>query len=174
MPEFKIVYQIDKNTGEYIGEAYAYKNPMFEKDGIEYNIPASCYMDAPLVNKDGFSQIRKDDKWQYIEDNRGEIYSIFDCSSKIHNELGILPEGYVKLKPEPFQKWDGKKWVDDVDAKKEFDKQINNNQIISELNDIDLKSIRSLREWLIGQPDAPKFIKDYENQAAEKRAKIIK
>lgn len=174
MSEFKTVYQIDKNTGEYIGEAYAYKNPMFEKDGIEFNIPAGCFEDAPGIKKEGFSQIRKDDKWEYIEDHRGEIYSIVDGSMKHHNELGILPEGYVKLKPEPFQKWNGKEWIDDIESKKEFEKQQNNNKIISELNEIDLKSIRSLREWLIGQPDAPKFIKDYEIQAAEKRAKFIK
>lgn len=174
MSEFKTVYQTNVTTGEYIGEAYAHKNPMFEKDGIEFNIPAGCYEDAPGIKKEGFSQIRKDDKWQYVEDHRGEIYSIFDGVPKIQSELGILPEGYVKLKPGQIQKWDGKKWIDDVEAKKEFEKQNNNNKIMSELNEIDLKSIRSLREWLINQPRAPEFIKNYENQAEEKRAKIIK
>ena len=87
MSEFKTVYQTNVTTGEYIGEAYAYKNPMFAKDGIEFNMPAGCYEDAPGINKEGFSQIRKDDKWQYIEDNRGDIYSISDGSQKTQTEL---------------------------------------------------------------------------------------
>ena len=174
MSDFKIVYQADKKTGEYIGEAIAHKNPMFHVDGIEYNIPAGCYEDAPLLPKEGFAQIRKDEKWQYIEDNRGEIYSVTDGSLKFQTELGILPNGYTRLKPGPFQKWDVSKWVDDPEAKAEFEKQENNYKVISELQEIDLKSIRSLREWLIQQPGAPEFIKNYESQAAEKRAKILK
>ena len=42
----------------------------------------------------------------------------------------------------------------------------------AELADIDLKSIRSIREWLVTQPTAPQFIKDYEAQAKVARAKI--
>lgn len=174
MSEFKIVYQTDKNTGEYTGETIAHKNPMFHADGIEYNIPAGCYEDAPLVKKEGYSQIRKNEKWEYIEDNRGKIFSIINGSEDVYSELGPIPEGYTKIKPEPFQKWNGKKWIDDVNAKTEFEKQINNNKIISELQDIDLKSIRSLREWLNQQPGAPEFIKNYEVQAGKKRAEIIK
>jgi uncharacterized membrane protein YbaN (DUF454 family) len=36
-----------------------------------------------------------------------------------------------------------------------------------------MKSIRALREWLAGQPDAPQFIKDYEEQAAIERKKLL-
>ena len=39
---------------------------------------------------------------------------------------------------------------------------------------IDLKSIRSLREWLAAQPDAPQFIKDHETAAIAERAKLPK
>lgn len=174
MSEFKVVYQTDKNTGEYTGETLAHKNPMRHVDGVEYNIPAGCYEDVPRIKKEGFSQIRKENKWEYIEDHRGEIFSIHDGFGKYHSELGPLPEGYTKLKPGDFQKWDGKKWVDDAEAKKEFNRQINNNTIIFDLQEIDLKSIRSLREWLVQQPGAPEFIKNYESQAYKKRSEIIK
>lgn len=52
--------------------------------------------------------------------------------------------------------------------------EIYNQPIKSNLNDIDIKSIRSLREWLVKQPDCPEFIKTYENQATAKRSELKK
>lgn len=47
------------------------------------------------------------------------------------------------------------------------------NEIVkAELQGIDIKSIRSIREWIAKQPDAPEFIKQYESEAIEKRAKL--
>jgi hypothetical protein len=40
------------------------------------------------------------------------------------------------------------------------------------LAEIDLKSIRSLREWVAKQPDAPEFIKTYEAEAVTERSKL--
>jgi hypothetical protein len=51
---------------------------------------------------------------------------------------------------------------------------IYNQPVKYELNDIDIKSIRSLREWLVKQPDCPEFIKTYENQATAKRSELKK
>jgi hypothetical protein len=42
------------------------------------------------------------------------------------------------------------------------------------LAEIDLKSIRSIREWIAKQTDAPQYLKDYEAQAIEARAKLGK
>ena len=47
-----------------------------------------------------------------------------------------------------------------------------NAQIKAELQDIDIKSIRSIREWIAKQPDAPEFIKQYESEAENKRKNI--
>lgn len=52
--------------------------------------------------------------------------------------------------------------------------EIYNQPIKSNLNDIDIKSIRSLREWLVQQPDCPEFLKTYENEAKAKRAELKK
>jgi len=41
--------------------------------------------------------------------------------------------------------------------------------IDAELKAIDLASIRSLREYVASQPDAPQFLKDRENEAITKR-----
>lgn len=49
-----------------------------------------------------------------------------------------------------------------------------NQPVKSELELIDIKSVRSIREWLIKQPDCPEFIKTYENQATAKRSELKK
>jgi hypothetical protein len=45
-------------------------------------------------------------------------------------------------------------------------------QARKKLSEIDLKSIRSIREWVAKQADAPQFIKDFESQATIERAKL--
>jgi len=47
-------------------------------------------------------------------------------------------------------------------------------EAMQNLAGIDLKSIRSLREWVAKQPDAPEFATDYEAQAIAERAKLQK
>ena len=44
----------------------------------------------------------------------------------------------------------------------------------AKLREIDLKSIRSIREWIAKQTDAPQYLKDYEAKAIEARAKLGK
>jgi hypothetical protein len=47
-------------------------------------------------------------------------------------------------------------------------------EILTRLKEIDLKSIRSMREWMVAQPGAPTFIKDFEIEAADERAELKK
>jgi len=42
------------------------------------------------------------------------------------------------------------------------------------LKDLDLKSIRSIREYIAAKENAPKFLKDYETQAIDERVKMKK
>jgi hypothetical protein len=49
-----------------------------------------------------------------------------------------------------------------------------NAPVLAALAAIDLKSIRSLRECLAAQPDAPQWIKDYEDAAIAQRSKLLK
>ncbi len=53
-------------------------------------------------------------------------------------------------------------------------KEQENAQIKAELSEIDIKSIRSIREYISKQSDAPEYLKQYENEATEKRLKIKK
>jgi len=49
-----------------------------------------------------------------------------------------------------------------------------NDEIKAKLAEIDLKSIRALREWIAQQPGAPQFAIEYEAQAISERAKLQK
>ena len=42
------------------------------------------------------------------------------------------------------------------------------------LAEIDIKSIRAIREYIASKPDAPQFTKDLEAQAQAERAKLKK
>lgn len=44
--------------------------------------------------------------------------------------------------------------------------------IKQKLNDIDLKSVRSMREYISSKSDAPQFIKDHEAEAKAERDKL--
>lgn len=52
--------------------------------------------------------------------------------------------------------------------------EIINQPLKAELYDIDIRSIRSLREWLVKQVDCPEFLKTYENQAVTRRGELKK
>ena len=87
------------------------------------------------------------------------------------------PEDATTVVPNSlFDKWDGEKWITDTTAKKAADDEA----VKAKLADIDLKSIRSIREWLAKQPDCPKWIengkevslKDIDDQAATERGKL--
>jgi len=83
---------------------------------------------------------------------------------------GIKPH---ELETRPIPKYEELVEIWPVIQKEEAD-AAHNEAIKASLSEIDLKSIRSLREWLAQQETAPQWIKDYEAQASELRDKIIK
>ena len=103
---------------------------------------------------------------------------ILDCLQKIHPNWkgavwgnsyeGIKPHA-LETRPIPSREeleavWPG------VQAEMEKDRAVADAKAL--LNEIDLKSIRSIREWIALQPDAPLFVKEYENQAIYARTKL--
>lgn len=59
-----------------------------------------------------------------------------------------------------------KKW------KQKRQNNFDNTPIKRELERSDIESIRSLREWLCQQPDAPKWLKEHEEKAKKVRKKL--
>lgn len=55
----------------------------------------------------------------------------------------------------------------------EREAKIANAPIKARLAEIDLQSIRSIREWIITQPDAPERLTEYEYEAVMERRKLV-
>ena len=80
-----------------------------------------------------------------------------------------LADRSVPQRPSPDHIFVDGAWVEDVEkvaAKQSVEAK-------AKLAEIDLKSIRSIREWLATQPDCPKFLSEHENLAVAERAKLI-
>ena len=74
------------------------------------------------------------------------------------------------------------KFIDDADLPALIESSKTPEQKLAELNapvkaklkEVDLKSIRSIREWISKQVAAPKILTDYEAEAISERAKLAK
>ena len=104
------VYKYDEITKEYTGVETAQLDPLESKvQGKEvYLLPANATFTAPLVVKEGYTQVFKDGVWNYVEDNRGKEYWLpedeYGTPARIMNELGEFPEGAIFEAPEkPFE-----------------------------------------------------------------------
>ena len=171
----KQVYQIDPITREYVGIAIAYDNPMMKLDGFPFNIPGSCIEEEPPSPRDGFAIVREGNVWTYVADNRGKIvYSTTDKTPKLVTDLGSIPDGFTLLEPGCFDVWSKTKWKEDSDAATAAKKEENNATIKAALQDNDIQTVRSLREWIAAQPNAPQTAKDYEKRAQELRKNLLK
>jgi len=171
----KQVFQIDPATREYVGTAIAHDNPMAKLDGIPFNIPGSCVEEEPPAPRDGFAIVREGNVWTYVADNRGKVaYSTADKSQKFVTDIGDIPDGYTLITPGQFSVWSKNKWIEDTDAAAAAAKEDNNAQVKAALQNVDVQSIRSLREWIASQPNAPQFTKDQEKAAQELREKLLK
>ena len=105
------IYNYDAKTGEYINSAEEYLS-----QGV--GVPANSTIVAPLVVKANNVAIFREGNWQAIADHRGEkVYAITDGAEIEVTEPGDYPAGTTTLKPATeFDKWDGIKWVTDIDA----------------------------------------------------------
>lgn len=67
--------------------------------------------------------------------------------------------------------------IEPFETQAEIDARIvteENRKTIEELKEIDIASIRSIREYIASLPDAPQILKDRETQAILSRARIVK
>lgn len=53
------------------------------------------------------------------------------------------------------------------------EKETENAAVKAKLLDIDIKSIRSMREWVAQQATAPQYVKDFEAEAVAERVKLF-
>ncbi|WP_445235921.1 tail fiber assembly protein [Escherichia coli] len=107
------VYNYDGETREYISTSNEYL-------AIGVGIPAYSCLDAPGTHKAGYAICRSMDlnSWEYVPDHRGEIvYNTETGESKEITAPGDYPENTTTIAPlTPYDKWDGEKWVTDINA----------------------------------------------------------
>ncbi|NIA43826.1 MULTISPECIES: tail fiber assembly protein [Providencia] len=109
-------YIADPQTREYL-------NASMEYVIFDVSVSAGAYIDAPeLPTKAGFAVVRSESgiKWETVTDNRGRTAYITETRQPVEIDfLGELPTHLTLLEPQTeFDKWDGKKWVTDIEAKK--------------------------------------------------------
>ncbi|EHR8822544.1 tail fiber assembly protein [Escherichia coli] len=107
------VYNYDGETREYISASIEYL-------AVGVGIPAYSCLDAPGTSKAGYTICRSVDlkSWEYVSDHRGEIvYNTETGESKEITAPGDYPENTTTIAPlTPYDKWDGEKWVTDINA----------------------------------------------------------
>ncbi|MCG8511679.1 MAG: tail fiber assembly protein [Rhodospirillales bacterium] len=101
--------------------------------------PSNSTFAQPPEPKVGFHRCWLEGGWAYVEDHRGKV--VFDKQTKSGRtvrELGPVPDQETLLQPtSPYDKWDGEKWVEDVDTKRaEEARQVD---VEAELNDVKLR-----------------------------------
>ena len=93
-------------------------------DKVEYWISESQTKVEPLETKEGFTQLFKNDKFEYIEDHREEeVYLKTDGSLFTITELGEIPNEYTTIAPPTYAqyyKFNTDKWVLDSSKKNEL------------------------------------------------------
>ena len=111
------IYNYDGVTKEFTTESKARVNPLVPG---EFLIPSNSTPKKPSRALNGKVNVFnvEQDEWFQSEDNRGEVYDKVTKLKVNHVDLGELPSGLTRLNPPVDHKWQGSKWVVDLELKK--------------------------------------------------------
>ncbi|HGW4609244.1 TPA: tail fiber assembly protein [Enterobacter chengduensis] len=109
-------FYYDPEKGEYSGWSDEYIN-------LGVSMPGYSTDKDPGEEVSGKVAVFTDGEWTQEEDHRGEtVYSITDAKASTVDYIGPINAGYTGISPSgPYQKWNGKTWVTDADAKQVAD-----------------------------------------------------
>lgn len=169
------IYITDTETNEYIREEQAFICPKTK----EPLLPAGGYTDAPPKATKGKAIIRGKAGWELVDDYRGKtIYSTSDKTEDTQKGLGAIKDGFTLLKPSGYEEWgewDGEKWAENKELKKEAlkiqkraerDQALNSTQwlvdrhfeeIEKTLSEAQYQDLLQYRQGLRDLPSDPKF-----------------
>lgn len=107
------VYNLRADTREFIGSGNAYIPP-------HTGLPANCTDIEPPLIPEGMVAIFNGDIWDLVEDHRGvTVFDTNDGEKIFITQPGSLPPNTTAISTEGnFMKWNGKKWVKDIEAEK--------------------------------------------------------
>ncbi|MCC8420860.1 tail fiber assembly protein [Photorhabdus thracensis] len=110
-----IVFNYNASTREYLSSTDEYIS-------VGVGLPANSCIDAPPDTKEGYIACRSSDltNWLIVPDYRGKIaYNTQTGKPQEIIEPDELPEILTFKQPATdFDKWDGEKWVTDIEAQK--------------------------------------------------------
>ena len=134
--------------------------------------------DAPPKYTENKRLIVENQKWQIIDLDKTLIKDngIIRPKTQIEKyETGVeeIPKGYKILDKELQPKTLEEQLTDKEITKEEYT-QIKNQPVIYELQNIDIKKVRSISDWILKQTDCPEFLKQYEQEAIKKRSELVK
>ena len=104
------VYHFSGN-GECLGWSDEYIN-------IGVGLPGSSTVISPGEPITDMVSVFNGTTWDKQEDHRGQtVYSTADRHAVVIDYIGAIKDGFVEVAPvTPFDKWNGKAWVEDTDA----------------------------------------------------------
>lgn len=111
------VYNLSSNTGEFIGAGDCFVP-------ANTGLPAYCTNIKPPKEKAGFTFVFDADIeiWRYVTDYRGKIcWNTQNRQMQVIDMLGDIPSDMTEKAPtSDFDTWDGKAWVKNAQAEKDF------------------------------------------------------
>jgi hypothetical protein len=148
-------YQSD-HDGFYVGEVDADESPL--EPGV-FLIPGGAVEEIPPPTVQNEAARLIGGKWEKVPDYQGvEYYDANGKKQRMDKRGEPLPPGSTMEEP--------------ADVKAAREAEAARQATLAELNRIDMDSIRSLREYVASQADAPQYIKDHEATAQLERGKL--
>lgn len=111
------VYNLSSDTSELIGSGDCFVP-------ANTGLPAFCTNLKPPKEKAGFAAVFDADveTWQYVADHRGKTrWNTQNRQMQVIDMLGDVPNDMTDKAPtSDFDTWDGKAWIKDAQAEKDF------------------------------------------------------
>ncbi|NIF56758.1 tail fiber assembly protein [Enterobacter sp. Ap-916] len=155
----------DITVFNYDGETREYTSTSVEFLPVGVGIPASSCTDEPGESKDGFTICRNVEltDWVYITDHRGDtVYSKLTGERITISTPGDYPSDTTTIAPATaYDKWDGEKWVTDIEAKKKddiSDAELKRRTLLSDASNITADWRTELTLGIINDTDKEKLI----------------
>ena len=95
-------YFYNQLTKQFLYESDAFIDPLQTKKNNEqiYILSVNATFEQPLEAKPGYAVVFNGEKWQYIEDHRGQIlWKSYEQNFQM-TQLGAISEGYSKQQPQ--------------------------------------------------------------------------
>lgn len=115
------VYNLSSDTSELLGAGDCFVP-------ANTGLPAYCTNLKPPKEKAGFAVVfdADTDTWQYVADHRGKTcWNTQNRQMQVIDMLGDMPSEMTEKAPSSdFDLWDGKEWVKNAQAEKDFQTDI--------------------------------------------------